>query len=137
LQKGNTVKLTRLDNSKSWEGTVIRVNGKVDQASQTVKAYIQVSGKGLKEGTYLEANLVAKEEKDAYEMPRKLLVNNEGVYVVKDSILDLVKVNPVYFKDNSVVIKGLEDGTVVLAKNVPGAYAGMAVKVFAEPTTKK
>ena len=47
LQKGNTVKLTRLDNSKNWEGTVIRVNGKVDQASQTVKAFIQVSGKGL------------------------------------------------------------------------------------------
>ena len=137
LQTGNTVKLSKLDNSKSWDGKVIRVNGKVDQASQTVKAFIQVSGKGLKEGMYLEANLVAKEEKDAYEMPRKLLVNNEGVYVVKDSILDLVKVNPVYFKDNSVVIKGLENGTMVLAKNVPGAHAGMAVRVFNETTTEK
>lgn len=137
LKKGNKVKLQTLDNSKTWTGKVIRVNGKVDQTSQTVKAFIQVDGKNLKEGMYLEANLVAKKEKDAYEMPRKLLVNNESVFVLKDSVLDLVKVNAVYFKDKTVVIKGLENGTKVLAKNVPGAYTGMAVKVFSENTKEK
>lgn len=130
LQKGNKVNLYNLDNSKTWEGKIIRVNGKVDQASQTVKTFIQVAGKGLKEGMYLEAKLVAKQEHEAYEMARKLLVNNESVYVLKDSVLDLVKVNPVYFKDKTVVIKGLADGTKVLSKNVPGSYSGMAVKVF-------
>ena len=130
LQKGNSVKLHNLNSSKTWVGKIIRVNGKIDQASQTVKAFVQVAGKDLKEGMYLEANLVAKKEKEAYEMPRKLLVNNESVYVFNDSILNLVKVNPVYFKDTSVVIKGLENGTMVLSKNVPGAYDGMAVKVF-------
>ena len=129
LQKGNSVKLHNLSSSKTWIGKIIRVNGKIDQASQTVKAFIQVSGEELREGMYLEANLVAKKEKDAYEMPRKLLVNNESVYVLKDSVLDLVKVDPVYFKESSVVIKGLENGTEVLARNVPGAYAGMIVKV--------
>ena len=132
LQKGNSVKLHNLSSSKTWIGKIIRVNGKIDQASQTVKAFIQVAGKELREGMYLEANLVAKKEKDAYEMPRKLLVNNESIYVLKDSVLDLVKVDPVYFKESSVVIKGLEDGTEVLAKNVPGAYAGMIVKVANE-----
>jgi multidrug efflux pump subunit AcrA (membrane-fusion protein) len=136
LQKGNTVNLSKLDTSKTWEGKVIRINGKVDQASQTVKIYVQVTGNELKEGMYLEANLVAKRESNAYEMPRKLLVNNNGVYVVKeDSILDLVKVNPVYFKDNTVVIKGLSNGTKLLAKTVPGAYTGMAVKIFNEKPT--
>lgn len=130
LQKGNKVDLYNLDNSKTWEGKIIRVNGKVDQASQTVKTFIQVSGKGLKEGMYLEAKLVAKQEKDAYEIARKLLVNNQSVYVLKDSVLDLIKVNPVYYKDKTVVIKGLSDGTKILSKNVPGAYTGMAVKVF-------
>ncbi len=132
LKKGNTVKVQTLDNSKTWNGKIIRVNGKVDQTSQTVKAFIQVDGKDLKEGMYLEANLVAKKEKNAYEMPRKLLVNNESVFVLKDSVLDLVKVNAVYFKDKTVVIKGLENGTKVLSKSVPGAYAGMAVKVFSK-----
>jgi membrane fusion protein (multidrug efflux system) len=132
LQKGNSVQLHNLNNSKTWEGKIIRVNGKIDQASQTVKAFIQVPGKDLKEGMYLEANLVAKKEKNAYEIQRKLLVNNKSVYVLKDSVLDLVRVNPVYFKESSVVIKGLDNGTKVLAKNVPGAYAGMIVKVSKE-----
>ena len=137
LQKGNSVKLHNLNSSKTWIGKIIRVNGKIDQASQTVKAFIQVAGKELREGMYLEANLVAKKEKDAYEMPRKLLVNNESVYVLKDSVLDLVKIEPVYFKENSVVIKGLENGTKILAKNVPGAYAGMIVKVADEQTKEQ
>ena len=130
LQKGNAVKVTSRDTDQSWEGTIARVNGRVDQASQTVKAYIQVAGKDLKEGIYLEAELVAKSEENAYEMERKLLVNNESVYVFKDSIIDLIKVNPVFFTDNTVVIKGLEDGTPVLSKSVPGAYPGMKVSVY-------
>ena len=130
LQKGNSVKVTSRDTEQSWEGKIARVNGRVDQASQTVKAYIQVEGKDLKEGIYLEAELVAKSENDAFEMERKLLVNNESIYVLKDSIIDLVKVNPVFFTDNTVVIKGLEDGTPVLSKSVPGAYPGMKVTVY-------
>ena len=62
-------------------------------------------------------------------MERKLLVNNESVYVFKDSIIDLVKINPVFFTDKTVVIKGLEDGTPVLTRAVPGAYPGMKVSV--------
>lgn len=136
LQKGNTVELHNLEKTKTWQGTIVRVNGKVDQTTQTVKAFIQVAGEGLKEGIYLEADLVAKSEKDAYEIPRKLLVNNESVFVVKDSVLDLVKVNPLYFKDKSVIVKGLKNGSIVLAKSVPGAYAGMPVQIFHETTTK-
>jgi hypothetical protein len=108
----------------------VRVNGKVDQATQTVKAYIQLSGKDLREGMYLEAHLVAKAEKDAYEIPRQLLVNNENVYILKDSVLELKPVDPVYFSEKTVVIKGLEDGTLMISRTVPGAFSGMVVKVF-------
>jgi len=130
LEKGNEVEVTSRDTEQTWQGKIARVNGRVDQASQTVKAYIQVEGKDLKEGIYLEAHLVAKAEKNAYEMPRQLLVNNESVYVFKDSIIDLVKINPVFFTNKTVVIKGLEDGTSVLSRSVPGAYPGMKVTVY-------
>lgn len=132
LKKGNSVELSNLDKSKTWTGKIVRVNGRVDQTSQTVKAFIKVKDKDLKEGMYLEAHLVAKSENNAYEMQRKLLINNESVFILKDSVLDLIKVNPVYFKEKSVIIKGLENGTKVLSKNVPGAYTGMVVKVFAD-----
>ena len=130
LQKGKKVKLHNLENTKSWTGKVIRVNGKVDLASQTIKVYIEINSSDLNEGMYLEADLVAKSEKNAFEVPRKVLVNNNSVYIVNDTILQLVKVTPVYFKDQSVIIKGLSDGSITLTKMVPGAYDGMVVEIY-------
>ncbi len=137
LQIGKEVKLHNLENTRSWTGKVVRVNGKVDQSSQTIKVYIQLRSKELKEGMYLEADLVAKSEKDAFEIPRKVIVNNNSVYIVKDSVLKLTKIQPVYFKDQSVIIKGLPDGTKTLTKMVPGAYDGMVVKIFHETDKPK
>jgi len=138
LKVGNKVDLHNLENTKSWTGKVIRVNAKVDQATQTVMVFIQISSKELNEGMYLEADLVAKSEMNAYEIPRKLLVNNESVYLIKnDSILSLAPVNPVYFKEQSVIIKGLPNGSMTLSKPVPGAYDGMAVKIYNESDSDK
>ncbi|MGB5242787.1 MAG: HlyD family efflux transporter periplasmic adaptor subunit [Lutimonas sp.] len=130
MQVGKTVDLHDLEKTKSWQGKVVRINGKIDQASQTLKVFIQVAGEGLKEGMYLEADLQAKTEQNAFEISRKLLVNNENVYQVKDTVLMLTPVRTVYFSDQTAVIKGLENGTKILSKPVPGAYDGMVVKVI-------
>ena len=132
LQIGNTVEVASLDSGKEWNGKIVRVNANVDQTTQTVTAYIELRGDDLKEGIYLEAHLVAKSEENALEIPRKLLVNNESLYVLKDSVIDLIPVKPVYYTDESVVIKGLEDGTPMVSRVVPGAYPGMVVKVYEE-----
>ncbi len=130
LKKGNKVSLHNLEKTKKYTGTVVRINGKVDAASQTIKAYIEVVDKELKEGMYLEASLKAKSEKNAVEISRKLLIDNKQIYIVKDGVLDLIKVNPVYFSAGNVIIKGTKDGTLILSKPVPGAYDGMQVKIF-------
>ncbi len=130
LKKGNTVRLHNHEKTKEYTGKVIRINGKVDATSQTIKAYIQVANSDLREGTYLEANLSARSEKNAIEISRKLLVDNRQLFVVRDSILDLVDVEPVYFSAESAVIKGVENGTLMLSKPTPGAYQGMQVKIF-------
>jgi multidrug efflux pump subunit AcrA (membrane-fusion protein) len=134
LQIGNTVEVASLDTGLTWNGKIVRVNGSVDQATQTVMAYIELRGDDLKEGIYLEAHLKAKSEENAVEIPRKLLIDNQSLYVLKDSIIDLVPVNPVYYSDESVVIKGLADGTPYVSRVVPGAYPGMVVQVFKERT---
>ncbi len=130
LKIGKSVKLHNLDRNNNWSGKVIRVNGRVDQASQTIKAYIQVSGKNLKDGMYLEADIVAKEEQNTYEINRKLLFDEHKVFIVTDTILDVAEIVPIYFKEKTVVVKGLADGTQLLSKPVPGAYKGMRVAIF-------
>lgn len=130
LKKGNTVKLHNLEKTKEYSGKVIRINAKVDASSQTILAFIEVSHKDLKEGTYLEADLTARSEENAIEVSRKLLVDNKQLFVVRDSILELIDVKPVYFSAESAVIKGIENGTLILSKPTPGAYDGMLVKIF-------
>lgn len=132
LKVGKSVSLTNLNKTQSYTGVVSRINGKVDQTTQTITAYIDVEDPSLKEGIYLEANLDAKQEKNAIEIDRNLLQEGDKVFVVKDSILDLINVQPVYFSDKKVVLKGVPDGNLILNKPVPGAYAGMLVKIFKE-----
>ncbi|WP_117883050.1 efflux RND transporter periplasmic adaptor subunit [Aureibaculum luteum] len=132
LKVGNAVSLHDLEKTQSYTGRVIRVNGKIDQTSQTLKAYIEVKDKLLKEGMYLEADLTAKSEHNAYKIDRKLLIDNTSVYVVNDTLLELKNVNPVYFEAESVIIKGLPDNTHLLANPVSGAYNGMPVKINTE-----
>jgi len=130
LKVGNSVSLSNLDKTRNYTGKVVRINGKVDQVSQTIKAYIDVRHKDLKEGMFLEAGLVAKSEKDAIKISRKLLINENAVFTVKnDSVLSLVNVNPVYFGAETVVIKGLKNKQKILTQILPGAFDGMIVKI--------
>ncbi|WP_375253351.1 efflux RND transporter periplasmic adaptor subunit [Dokdonia donghaensis] len=132
LQVNNEVTLSTIDGKQTYTGKVTRVNGNINQASQTINAYIEVKGEGLREGVYLEALLQAKEEQDAISLPRELLQPNNELFMVRDSILDVIEVNPVYFSDKEVVVKGIPEGTKIVSKPVPGAYAGMLVKIYSE-----
>ena len=132
LQVNNEVTLSTIDGKQTYTGKVTRVNGNINQASQTINAYIEVKGEGLREGVYLEALLQAKEEQEAISLPRGLLQPNNELFMVRDSILDVIEVNPVYFSDKEVVVKGIPEGTKIVSKPVPGAYAGMLVKIYSE-----
>lgn len=130
LKVGETVKLTDLNKTQHYLGKVSRINGKIDQSTQTITAFVDVQDPNLREGIYLEANLDAKKEKNAIEIDRSLLQEGNKIFVVRDSILDLINVQPIYFSDKQVVLRGVPDGNVILNKPVPGAYAGMLVKIF-------
>ncbi|MEM1003300.1 MAG: HlyD family efflux transporter periplasmic adaptor subunit [Bacteroidota bacterium] len=135
LKVGEEVSLSTLDGTSNYNGIVSRINGNVDVTTQTITAFIEVAHEDLREGLYLEAEIKAKNEPNAIEIDRSLLFENDRIFVVKDSLLDVVSVQPVYFSDKTVVIKGVEDGEVIISKPVPGAYSGMVVKPI-QSTTK-
>jgi multidrug efflux pump subunit AcrA (membrane-fusion protein) len=135
LKVGEEVDLRTLDGKAQYKGVVSRINGNVDVTTQTITAFIEVAHQDLREGLYLEAEIAARNEPNAIEIDRSLLFESNKVFVVKDSVLDVIKVQPVYFSDKTVVIKGVENGEVIVSKPVPGAYSGMAVKPI-EATVK-
>jgi len=62
-------------------------------------------------------------------------LENDQIFVVRDSVLDLIPVSPVYFSNSKVVLKDVPDGLTILSKPVMGAYSGMLVKVFKDQET--
>lgn len=137
LKVGEEVALANLDKTQQYKGRVARINARVDQASQTITTFIEVKGDNLKEGQYLEANLNAKNENNAIEIDRALLTDNNQIFVLRDSILDLINVSPVYFSDKKVVLKDVPNGEIIVSKPVVGGYAGMLVKVYGLNNSEK
>ena len=134
LKVGETVVLTNLNKTETYQGKISRVNGSIDQTTQTITAYIDVKDPNLKEGIYLEANITGNTVLDAIEIDRNLLLEDQQVFVINDGLLATLSVTPIYFSETKVILKGLPNGTILLKKPVPGAYAGMMVKPFESNT---
>jgi len=116
--------------SQEWLGTVSRINGKINPSTQTIQIFVSINGDGLKEGMYLEADIVGKARVGAIEVSRNLLIDNEKLYGVNsDSVLFLSNVNVVHKSRSTVIVQGIADGSWLLAKPIPGAYPGMKVMV--------
>jgi len=128
LKIGKQVVLQNITDTKTYRGKVTRINGKINQETQTISTVIEVSHPDLKDGMYLTANLETQEIDKAIEINRSLLQSENQLFVVNNNVLKLTKVQPVHFSDKTVVVKGLTDGTVIISKMVPGAYEGMIVK---------
>jgi multidrug efflux pump subunit AcrA (membrane-fusion protein) len=131
LRIGKKVIAHNVERTKSWTGTVIRINKKVDTRTQSILAVIELNDKDLRDGMFLEAELDAKIIPDVAEISRKLLTNDNKMFIVKDSMLSNIFVEPLHFSsEGTAIVKGIPDGSYILGSPVPGAYEGMKVRVI-------
>jgi len=133
---GNPVELYSEDIEGSWNGKIRRISDQVDAGTQTVRIFISVSGAGLKENMYLRGDVVSSSIDNAFALPRNLLHDQRGVFVVRDSVLRLETVDVLKITDESAIIRGMEPGTPVLAQPIPDAFDGMKVKVKSQQQSK-
>ena len=111
----------------SWVGKISRINGKVNSSTQTVQVFIELRGKLLREGMFLQAIIEAKPKSDAFEVQRNLLVDDNKLFIVMDSTLRVVPITILHRTNDSMVVSGLDDNMQLVSKPVPGSYPGMAV----------
>ena len=130
LSVGQSVALRSTTTSeRTWNGKVTRINGMVNSGTQTITVFIEVSGEGLDEGMFLEASVAAKPAEHAFEIERSVIFDENQVYVVQDSVLVQKTIEPLHFKDRTVIVRGLEDKQLVLSRMAPGSFPGMKVTV--------
>lgn len=127
IATGSPVTLYSDDISGQWQGRVSRISDQVEAGTQTVKVFISANGKGLRENMYLRGEIKASKIENAFVLPRQLLTDQSSVYTVQDSFLRLKAVDVVKMTDNDAIVRGLSNGTALLATPQPDAFDGMKV----------
>jgi multidrug efflux pump subunit AcrA (membrane-fusion protein) len=156
VKQGSQVSLRSEDVKGQWTGRVVRISDMIDPATQTVRVFVVVSGQNLKSGMYLEGEVQGRKLDDVVEVPRNLLVRDSGLYIIHDihdapvsaslasdstsakknvpmvkkGTLAFQAVVPVQFTKNSVFVRGLKPGSVVVDEALINAHDGMEVILY-------
>lgn len=118
------------DATKKWNGTVTRINGRVNSTTQTVQVFIDLVGENLREGMYLQAQIDGEAKTNSVEISRSLVVDESKVYIVKGEAMELVPISILYQNKNTVIVQGLKDGMKLVSKLVPNSFSGMTVSII-------
>jgi membrane fusion protein, multidrug efflux system len=130
IEKGIKVKLYSQDRSISWEGRIARIADFVDPATQSINVYITLKNDGavkIVEGFYLMAEIPGKAMEGTMELPRRALVGDSQVFVVKEGKLSLKEVNIQKLTPETFFFSGLREGEKVVAESLVNATEGMSV----------
>lgn len=129
IKAGTEAHLSSSDIDGNWTGKVVRISGDIDEQSQSVKVFIRTQGSNLKEGMYLNAEIAQKPLENAMKIPRKMIDDNNRLFIIENNALKSIEVKVVTRQSDYAIIKGLKEGTPVLASVVKSAYDGMPVRV--------
>ncbi len=126
LREGEKIELRSVDFQGAVDGVISRVNTAIDQSTQTVKAYISASDPRLKDGMYLSADLRVPVP-NAVVIPRNVLGAENTLYALRDSTVFELSVQPVSLDGAHAVVRGIPDGTRIVAEPIEGIFGGMVL----------
>jgi multidrug efflux pump subunit AcrA (membrane-fusion protein) len=124
---GDTLRLTSTEGPGSWTGRIIRIGEVIDATTQSVKLFVLVAGKDLRDGQYLGGIIEAGSLSDAVSVPRSALLEDGSLYTVKDSSLQKATVTVLHQGVDQAVVRGLANGQQVVTDRLSGAYEGLRV----------
>lgn len=124
---GDTLRLTSTEGPGSWVGRIVRTGENIDATTQTVKLFVLVTGKDLRDGQYLSGAIEAGALTDAVSIPRSALLEDGSLYTVQDSALTKTPVEVLHQGVEQAVVRGLVNGQVVVTDRISGAYDGLRV----------
>ncbi len=129
LKVGDKARLMSENNTKEISGTVTRINDNIDPTTLMVNVYITVKGNDLWEGMYLNGKIYSSRVVKAVEIPRRIITNNNTVFVIADSVAHEQKVEILSLNGDTAVVTGLSDSTKLSTKS-QNIYDGQKVKIL-------
>ena len=136
LSPGDAVSLVQEDGATVATGQVSRISGNVDPTTQSASVFCEVravSGQTLRDGRFLSGVVQGRPQEARVAIDEALIEGEAGqekVFVIRDGMLALTPVRVVHKDRDQALVSGLEDGAVLLAEPMAGAYEGMLVEVI-------
>ena len=129
LTEGKQVSFKSDDNTDHL-GKIIRINNSIDDDSQSIRLFIEFESSKLKDGMYSEVSIPLGNIDESFSLSRSLLINDSYVYYIKsDMTIGIQNVEPIFYDDETVIVKGLKNEMLILKNYIPGVYDGMKVKI--------
>ncbi len=139
---GQVVIHSDLGGEESWDATLIRTEGAIDEIARQLHVIAQIEdpfGRDheyhapLKIGQYVTARLEGKTVPGALVIPNNTIYQGTYVYTVEDEILRRVDIEIAWQNDDEAVIAaGLEPGDVLVTTPLGQLTSGIRVSVVGE-----
>ena len=127
IKLGQAVELSSTDLGQTWKGKVHRIGNQIDPSTQNIPVYITVTGRGLKDGMYLNGRLTGSTFENVIKLPKDIFLNPNTIYVIRDSIITSHEIESVKRISDYVVAKGLSETEAVITGSLAGLYEGQKV----------
>ena len=124
IKQGQTVDLLAEDLGKKYKGRISRISNTIDQTTQSIPVYVNVSGIGLRDGMYLKGELKGSQIGNVSSLPREAIVNQNLIYILKDSIITQKDIEVVLRTDDQVHVRGVESNDEVIVRGINSLSPG-------------
>lgn len=127
IKTGNKLEITFNGVSNPIQGTVARINSRIDPTTQTVLVYLRVQNSRILAGQYISGNISGQIFEDAQKIASKSLIRNNLVFIAKDSVATIKQINFLKSEGDSIIVQGLETGELVIDEFRDAGFEGTKV----------
>lgn len=112
------------------QGVLDRISSNVNPTTQSATVYFKLSSTSdefeLRDGIYLPGNLITSGIENCYELNIGLIENHK-IFSIENDVLVKSEVEILFQSYEKALVRGIEDGTVILSDQISDAFEGMKV----------
>lgn len=114
--------------SERFRAVISRKNAVIDPGTQSLKVYMEIRDSGLEPGNYLEGEIRGQSFENAFKVHKDILVRDNELFVVENERARLQTVRLLASAGDSMIVSGLEPGTLIIDEFRNAAFEDAKVR---------
>lgn len=128
IKKGDDVLVTIEGNgSQTLNASIARINSRIDATTQTLLIYLKIKNGDVLAGQYVSGSIAGEVFDNALKVASKSLVRSNMVFIASDSIAVIKQVDVLASIKDSLIIRGLSAGDLVIDEFRSPSFEGTKV----------